>query len=145
MSDKLECTEANAPLFAEWIKTRGGLAVWRSINLSNPGASWTTPVRGPEGQPVGKPTWQVAEQPERVITDPDDVVVVTRREVKRFRVGVRQSGLQCKLTDAASRRVRAAVAKAGNDASYTFDYGTQEAVIEVPAGQVTLGQWLASR
>ena len=47
-----------------------------------------------------------------------------------------------KLTDGATRRVRRAVAAAGKDAWYAFDYGTQEAVILVPANKpVTLTEW----
>lgn len=143
MTDKLVCAEAHAALFQQWIQTRGGLAVWPSVNLSNPAASWTTPVLGPDGQPAGKPSWQAADQPARVITDPADVQVTTFREVKRFRVGLRvgSQGFTVKLTDGATRKVRAAVEKAGPGATYRFDYEKQEAVIEVPDGQTTLDQW----
>jgi len=39
-----ECSEENAPKFWEWLRTRGGIAVWKSINLGNAGASWSTPA-----------------------------------------------------------------------------------------------------
>src|ERR1700693_5710362 len=97
--------EVNAALFDEWIRTRGGLAVWRSINLSNPGASWTTPLRNADGSPVTKPTWEAANQPERVITDPADVVVSVDKEVQRFHVALRMGsqGLSIKVSDGGSR------------------------------------------
>lgn len=131
----------NARTFWDWIKNRGGLAVWQSINLSNPDASWTTPALTEDGKPMPKPTWQVGEAPTKVITDPAKVLIRTYEEVKRFRVGLRQAGLTIKVTDGGSRRIRSAVAKAGEDATYTFDYETQEAVILKPAKTITLAEW----
>lgn len=131
---KHEVTAENAPTIRAWFATRGGIVVWRSINLSNPGASWTGPLLTAEGQPSTKPTWQAADKPERTILDPAEVVVVTPKEVKRFRIGIRRggNGLTLKLTDGATRRVNAAVAKAGEGAWYEFDFMTQEAIIFIP-------------
>jgi len=135
--------EANAERMATWIKERGGIAVWRSINLSNPGASWSTPALNTDGTSTGKPTWQAANEPEAVITDPNDVLVSTDVEVKRFRVGVRMGsqGFMVKVTDAGSRRIRAEVEKAGEGAHYTFDYETQQAVIWKPTSVLSLVEW----
>lgn len=47
-----------------------------------------------------------------------------------------------KVTDGGSRRIRAAVSKAGEGSWYTFDYSTQEAVILKPSSLTTLGAWL---
>lgn len=137
----------NAAKIAEWLRTRGGIAVWRSINLSNPGASWTSPVLDAGGQLAGKPTWQAANTPERIIADPAEVIVATDKEVKRFRVGVRQSsnGMSFKVTDGGTNRIRREVAKAGENAYHAFDYSTQEAVILVPAEMVPLTEWLAKQ
>ena len=122
-----------ANLIAEWFRTRGGVAIWRSVNLSNPGASWTCPVNDPDGKPAAKPTWQAASAPERTITDPTEVEVVTFKEVRRFHVGLqRGSGMSFTLTSAASRKLRLALEKAGNDSTYEFDYAAQDAVIMVP-------------
>jgi hypothetical protein len=61
-------------------------------------------------------------------------------------VAVRQSGFgSLKLTDAATRHVRAAVAKAGDGAYYIFDYGTQEAVIMQPDSEKTLTAWAVEK
>lgn len=59
-------------------------------------------------------------------------------EVKRFHIGLRMGsqGLIVKVTDGGTRRIRHEVAKAGDGAYYTFDYGTQEAVIMRPAPKV---------
>lgn len=127
-------TAADAATIWGWLQTRGGIAIWQSINLSNPGASWATPARQEDGTPTTKPTWQAANQP-HVITDPADVVVSVDREVKRFHVAVqRGGGLSFEVTPGGSRKIRAAVARAGDGAYHVFDYGTQEAVIMAPTG-----------
>jgi len=35
-------TPEHATKMLGWLQTRGGIAVWPSVNLSNPGASWST-------------------------------------------------------------------------------------------------------
>ena len=137
--------ESHARQFADWIRNRGGLCVWPSVNMSNLGISWTTPRYTENGVLVEKPTWQAANSPERVIMSTDNVDVVTYREVKRFRVAVRRSGngLSLKCTDGATRRIDSSLARAGDGATYRFDYETQEAVILVPSTPVTLTEWLA--
>lgn len=126
-----------------WIASRGGIAIWQSINLSNPGISWTTPVRDEEGVFTTKPTWQSSNEPSRIITDPSEVLVSQDREVKRFHVGIRlgTNGLMLKCTDGASRRIRREVEKAGEGAYYKFDYLSQDAVIFAPDKQSTLVEW----
>ena len=132
--DKHQTSPDNADRFREWFKTRGGIAVWPSINLSNPGASWTTPALNRDGTPTKKPTWQASNTP-RIITDPSEVEVLRPKEVKRFHVGLRRSnGPIVKITDAATKRVRREVEKAGPGAWYEFDYWAQDAVILVPDG-----------
>ena len=141
--DKHECAPENAAKMLDWIRTRGGVAVWRSANLSNPGASWSAPALTSEGLPQPtKPTWEAESRPARIITDPSEIEVVTRREVKRFRVGVRMAGLTLKVTDAGTRRIRAEVEKAGDGASYEFDYDEQAAIITVPGERVLLSEWV---
>ena len=137
---KHNCTVENAPRLADWIQNRGGVAVWRSVNLSNPGASWSTPLLTEDGKPCSKPTWQAGAEPEQVITDPSDIEVTVDREVKRFRVGIRpgSQGLSLKVTDGGSRRIRAAIEKAGEGAYHNFDYDTQEAIIMAPEPESTM-------
>jgi hypothetical protein len=141
MNEPHSISPENVPQFRDWIANRGGVAIWRSINLSNPGASWSTPAKTVEGEPTPKPTWQASNQPERIITDPNEIVVVVPREIRRFRVGVQHGdGLSLKVTDGGTRRIRAAVAKFP-DAWYEFDYGTQEAIIFVPLKSIPLSEW----
>ena len=137
----LTCTPENATKFLDWLKGRGGIAIWKSANLSNPGASWSTPALQENGGPTTKPTWEASGTPE-IITDVAEVIVLTFKEVKRFRVGVKQKGMGLRVTAAGTRRINAACAKAGADAFYDFDYSTQEAVIKVPDLRISLVEFV---
>ena len=141
---KHSCHIDNAPKFAGWIAHRGGVANWHSVNLSNPGASWSSPAKAKDGTPMPKPTWQAGNEPE-VITKAEDIEVFTAKEVKRFRVGIRRAGFMLKCTDGASRRIRAAVAKAGEGAYHELDYSTQEAVIMQTTSLGSLKDWVKGR
>ena len=134
----------NAQRITEWLETRGGLAVWHSVDLSDLGFSMTTPVRGIDGKTVTKPHWKLDDKPARIITDAKDVLVSKDIEVKRFRVGIRlgSQGMKLKVSDGGSRRIRSAVAKAGSGSFYVFDYSTQEAVIMRPESQIPLLEFL---
>lgn len=141
MTTKIECSIENAPKFARWFRDRGGIAHWQSINLSNPGASWTTPATHEDGTPVAKPTWQAEDTPQ-VVTDPTLVTVYEPREVKRLRIAVKRGdSFNLVLTDASSRRVRKAVAELGNGAFYQFD--GDEAIIFQTRNIGTLADWIA--
>lgn len=126
---KQDCYEENAQKFWSWIKTRGGVAVWHSVNLSNPGVSWSTPKLQENGEPSTPPTWQSGNEP-KVITDPELIEVFTSTEHKRFHVAIQRGGsFNFKCTDASSKKIRREVEKAGEGAYYEFDYSVQEAVI----------------
>lgn len=136
--------EESARQIAEWLQKRGGIAIWESVNLSNPGASWTTPAYNKDGTPTAKPTWEAASKPARIIRDPSEVVVSKDVELKRFHVAVRfgSQGMMLKVSDGGSRRIRREVVKAGDGAYHLFDYAEQSAIIMKPASQVPLGKWL---
>lgn len=135
--DKHEVRPENAAQIWSWLQTRGGIAVWKSINLSNPAGGWTTPAD------ASKPTWQCANEP-RIITDPAEVVVLKGKEVKRFRIALRMGsqGLNLKLTDGSTNKVHKACEKAGDDSWYEFDYSSQEAVIFVPDTVQPITDWI---
>lgn len=144
MSELHYCSIENAPKFLDWIRNRGGVAVWRSVNMSDPGQSWSTPLRTAEGLPAPKPhPWKAESAPSRVITDPKEVLVVEDKEVKRFHVAVRPggNGLIIKCTDASSARIRREEEKAGKGSFHEFDHWTKEAIIYAPASQMTLAEW----
>lgn len=128
----------NAAKFANWIANRGGIAVWRSRDLSDPAFVLYTPLKAADGTKYGKPHWKVGEKPDEVITDPARIEVVTYREFKRFHVAVRRGaqGLSLKVSDGGTRRINSTLAKAEREGYenpvYQFDYSTQEAVILVP-------------
>lgn len=141
---KHSCNEANAKIFRKWIRERGGVAVWPSLNMSNPGQSWSTPVKTEAGEDTPKPAWDADYKPALIVTDEKDVGVCTDKEVRRFRVGLRHgrsNPLLIKCTDASSRKIHAAVEKAGEGAYHVFDYEAQEAVIMKPVGVVPLSEW----
>ena len=143
MSYKITTSMRNAKQLLTWIKERKGIAVWRSINLSNPGAETFTPVMNPSGTPAMKPGWQFANEPAMIITDAADVCITLDKEVKRFHIAVRpcRNGLSLKLTDASTRKVETAVEKAGKGAYYEFDYEAQEAVIMAPEKEMSLADY----
>ena len=138
---------ANAEQVWQWLQERGGIAVWKSIDISTAGQTWTTPLHDAEGQLTKKQDWRMEKTPSFIITDPAEVVVDMPKEVKRFRVAVRpgSQGLLLKCSDAASRRIRRECAKAGEDSWYEFDYATQEAVILVPGESKPLPEYVRGR
>lgn len=124
----------NFSQLCRWLYSRCGIAVWQSIDLSNPGVQTFTP-----GDVKNKPHWRYSNTP-FIITDPAQVFFITYRELRRFHVAIRLSGngLNLKLTDASTRKVEAALEKAGSDATYEFDYETQEAIIFVADKKVSM-------
>ena len=145
-TEKHVVSPENAAKILAWLQHRGGLALWHSADLSDPGKSWTAPFLTETGEPKGKEHWQMQEQPARVITDPAEVEVHVPKEVKRFHIAIRRKGgFRFALTDGSTTRVRRAVAKANQQycrgeshAWYEFDYDSQEAVIFVPDARVPL-------
>jgi hypothetical protein len=136
-------SEENARLAWEWIQTRGGVACWHSINMSNLGASWNTPANTVEGGPTPKPTWEVPAKPQQIVTKAENIKVITIKEVRRFHIALRQSGngMMYKLTDASYHRVNTALKKAGPGSFREFDYETQEVVILRPDKIWTLAEY----
>ena len=135
---------ANAEQIWKWFQERGGIAVWKSVDMSNPGRSWTTPLNDADGNRMRQQDWRMEETPSLVIADPTNVVVDVPREVKRFHVAVRagSQGLTLKCSDASSRRIRRECAKAGEESWYEFDYENQEAVILVPGESKPLPDYI---
>lgn len=142
----IECAEENAQKFWDWICHRGGLAKWRSADLSCASKTWTTPALTVEGRPTERQGWQMRDDPE-IVTDPTLVEVFTSKAVKRFRVGLRMggNGMSLKCTDAASARIHREVEKAGDGAFYVFDYDTQEAVIMATDNSMSLAAYAAKK
>ena len=120
--------------FQDWIANRGGVRVWKNVCLPNTGdEEMFTPANDPDGGRYPKPNWSV-DCGETVITDINFFrFVKSWQERKRFHVAIRRgaNGLTFKCTNASSRKIWAACDKFPGS-SYRFDYGTQEAVIEVP-------------
>jgi hypothetical protein len=126
-----------------WLKDRGGLLVWASVDLCDPGKGWTTPATDPDGKPTGRPSWQAAGSPARHITDAAEVEVVEPKLVRRFHVAIRMGGqgTRLKLTDHSSEKLRDALDKAGPASWYEFAYDTQQALIFKPGKVTPLAEW----
>ena len=144
MPNKIRCSPENAVRFMDWISNRGGIAVWNSVDLSNPSTQWFTPAFNVgTGDATLKPTWQAEGTPSRVVTNIADVVVIVAKEVKRFYVAIRPSnGFAMKVTDGGSRRISRTIDKLGDRAWYEFDYSTQEAVFYLPDKEIPLDRYV---
>lgn len=106
MTFKIEISKADAPRIADWLANRGGVAIWESLDLSDAGARTFTPAD------ASRPSWQYADKPVDVVTQPSDVGVYSETLFKAFPVSLRRSnnGLAFKLTDSAQRKVDKAMA-----------------------------------
>jgi hypothetical protein len=137
----LEIDAGYAVRVSRWIEHCGGVAVWESGDLGQPGRSWLTPVSLTDGSPAQRPHWSADTRPQRVIAEPGQVVVVERREAKRLRIAVRPGyGLGFRLTDASSKRLERALAETGEGAIYTFE--GSEAVVLAETSRTLLPAWL---
>jgi hypothetical protein len=147
MTTKHRILAENAAQIWQWFQERGGIAVWKSVDMSNAGRSWTTPLNDADGQPTKKQDWRMQETPSLTITDSAEVIVDVPKEVKRFRVAIKvgTQGMLLKCSDASSRRIRRECEKAGQDSWYEFDYTTQEAVVFVPGESKPLPEYVASQ
>ncbi|MFW5858130.1 MAG: hypothetical protein ACOCX4_09645 [Planctomycetota bacterium] len=115
--------------------------MWESQDLGDPGRTWLTPAKRTDGSPSPRPHWSAGDTPKRVVTDPAVVEVVERREARRIRVSVKCGyGLRFDLTDALSRRLRKALAEAGEGATYAFE--CDEAIVYAVARRLPLPQWM---
>lgn len=140
------CDEENAPKFALWIRARGGVAVWPSVDLGDPGASWSTPVRQPDGEPTTKPTWKAANKPKSIHLDPDRIGVYVPGVFKELPVTLKRNGMTLYLTDASQRKVDKAMdrcRKQHGDAWYRKG-GPFERLVYIcyHASEISLTEWL---
>lgn len=132
-------TAENAAAIWNWLTTRGGLAIWRSTNPSRPGASWTTPANAADGKPTPKPTPDAADTPERIITDPPEVMVSVDAEANRVPVS---RDLDRGLSQASADAIYGAVVKAGEGAYFRLEKDRDEAIIYIPVQQMPITDWL---
>jgi len=140
--EKHTITPENALKIIEWLNSSRNVALWESVNLSNPGYSLLTPAIT-DGKPTEKPSWQVSNMPAKIFTSIDDFQVTRYKEKRRFHVAIRRGSnnpFMFKCTDASTRKIYAAIEKIP-DSHYAFDYETQEAVIYVPDSTIPLTEW----
>ena len=145
MPSRHTCAPENAARFREWCAVRGGVAVWRVIDIARAGETVSTPVLTETGEPTPRPRWDIASAPERVYGI-DEIDCDTGREIKRIRISVeRGSGLSFALTSASSRRLRNAMDVAPNGAWYVFGFDNNDrrvAIIYTPSDRVPLASYV---
>jgi hypothetical protein len=108
----IECRIEHVARFREWLKTRGGIAHWKSIDFGSLGQTWQTPALTPDGQPTPKPTWRAENHP-TIVTDENQIGVYTENLYKEFKVAARMGsqGFSLKLTDGSQRTLDKVLAK----------------------------------
>jgi hypothetical protein len=137
---KLIIEPENETKIAEWLASRGGVAVWVNCDLSSSriGNETLTPATHADGTPATSPHWSNGNSPARIVTDPADVGVREWTIVSRVKV---RRGPPCYgfFNRQDKPRLDAALAKAGDGASWTPDYSNMkygsawfDAVISVP-------------
>lgn len=145
-----ECSEENAAKFLEWIATRDGVTVWKSQDLGDPTASWSTPYRTTTGELTKPPHWKCGpEQTPEVFTDPSKIGVYASAPFAFVPVRLRQHGLALVLTKASERRLNSVMErcrKAHGSAWYRKG-GLSEPSVEVryTVETVALSEWAAKR
>ena len=53
-----ECSAENAAQVAGWFANRGGVRVWKSVDLRDAGATCMTQALTTTGEPTTKPGWK---------------------------------------------------------------------------------------
>ena len=101
----IEVTTEDLPRILDWIANRGGVAVWKNIDLRSAGSKTFTPAVALDGTPSQRPGWQFAAEPIEIITDPSQVTTYVEHLFKAFPVSLRRHGMVMKLTDGAQRKL----------------------------------------
>lgn len=127
---------------AEWLKNRGGIAVWSNKDLGSPslGGQQFTPALHADGTAATSPHWSCGNgAPDFVVTDAAAVTIREWREVARVKIRNGPPYLGC-VHRRDRDRLDNALQAAGEGASYRRDYSAMkygspwfDAVIEVPA------------
>ena len=134
-------TADNEAKLAEWLWTRGGIAVWSNKDLgsSSLGGQQFTPARHADGTAATSPHWSCGNSgPNFIVTSPEAVTIQEWREFGRVKIRNGPPYLGC-VHRRDRDRLDAAIAKAADGATYRRDYSGMkygspwfDAVIEVP-------------
>lgn len=161
---KYTVQEENAGKIANWLATRGGILIWQSRDLGDPGKSVTTPYLTADGKLTDSPHWKFGGTPDRHIKSSDDVDVGTSRIVETFKVKLKGSRYgKITVNDAGTRKLESRLEhwrqETGKDAFYTFastgtasgdivhamTVGSDEINIHIEDRVVPLEEWLKSK
>lgn len=125
----------------QWLKTRGGIAVWscKDLGSASLGDQTFTPFLTENGNHTTSPNWRCGNgAPDRVVTDPACVIVQTYREVSRVKIRRGPPCYGC-VNRADRAKLDRALDAAGDGAGWVADYSAMEygsawfeAVISVP-------------
>lgn len=95
--------------FLDWIRNRGGVANWKSANLGNPSASWSTPFLEVDGTPKRKPTWEAEDVPSAVHKDATRIGVYSTTLVETIPAKVLRRGMSLVLSRGTEKKLNAAL------------------------------------
>ncbi len=144
MSSEIIFSPENESKARDWLTNRGGIAVWKNVNLSSQslGSETLTPALT-DGVPTNAPSWQVRLS--HIVTNPGEVFIEGKREVARVKVMRSKYGPPCHPIARGRVGVEKAMEKAGDGAFWKFSYDNSdgfsawiEAVIFVPSDRRAL-------
>jgi len=72
MDEPRDITTDDAATLLRWFKERGGIAIWASLDGE---MSWIAPYKTASRRPAARPNGQSERKPERIITDPAEVIL----------------------------------------------------------------------
>lgn len=148
MGHRIHIRESVVRDIRRWLSKHGGVAVWKSIDLSRPGEECLMPYADEQGVKYAKPHWRYSDDP-IVVTDESNVSVYRERFYKQIPVALRRGsqGLSLKVTDASMRKVNRALAeceaKHGNAYWERGGLDNPSITITYRDGEVPLKNWRA--
>jgi len=138
----MKILERDAERILDWIKNRGGVAVWDSCAIGDPGQAFT-PALDKDGNRTTRPGWRYGGKPSSIVTDASDVTVLRCEKFKSFHVSTKKGGgFSIVLTDASSRKLKKELERAGEGSWHEFDYGSHDnCIVYRVDSNIPLPEW----
>lgn len=129
-----------------WLRTRGGVFVWKNLDLGSPtsGATSCTPATTQEGTPYPSPHWRFGNKPERHLTRHDEVVVSRIETVEQLPAKFTHQGLSAACRKKADQRCAATRTTFGGDVWWSVSDDPAAIFIKREAEVVPLSEYLST-